>query len=93
MDNLTMGWLKPAALAIRREGPAEHQQTVNQDDKKIDFLKQDDTFAQHLETIDIHDNTTQHTHYPIQPVDLAPTSLPFISSAIVRSAQNDLERT
>jgi cytochrome b involved in lipid metabolism len=96
--NLTMGWLKPTSLAFRREKPADLEQTSeshSHDDKKNGYRKHDETSAQHLEVIDVRDttNTTQHVLYPIQPVGLETSSLPFIPSAIVRSAQKDLQRT
>jgi cytochrome b involved in lipid metabolism len=93
-----MGWLKPTALAIRGAKvakPADHQQTGNHDDKKFDILKDDDTPAQHLENTDLGDsvNTAQHILHPTQPVNIETSSLPFIPSATVRSAQKDLNRT
>jgi cytochrome b involved in lipid metabolism len=96
--NLTMGWLKPTSLAFRREKPADLEQTRESHshvDKDNEYLKHDDTTAQHLEVIGVRDttNTTQHVLYPVQPINLENSSLPFIPSTIVRSALKGLERT
>jgi len=90
-----MGWLKPTALFARQNAHERTNDGQNHGNEKVTLLKHDNTSAEHLETIDVHiDNTAlQDLTYPLQPTTVEDCDLPFISSAVVRSAHRDLNRT
>jgi cytochrome b involved in lipid metabolism len=91
-----MGWLKPTSfLTSRTRREITGDSHYNHDTTKDDLVKLDDTLAQHLEAVEIHsgNNNSHYPSLPIQSIDLEDSDLPFIPSAIVRSAKNSLGRT